>query len=53
MDELPNPETDKREVLYVCMMRTFRNGCIENFHFVLRRSDWLEQLREYAASNQQ
>ena len=30
----------------------FRNGCIENFHFALRRCDWLEQLREYAASNE-
>ena len=32
--------------------RIFRNGCIENFHFALQRSDWLDQLREYAASNE-
>ena len=31
----------------------FWNGCIENFHCPLQRCDWLEQLREYAASNQQ
>ena len=24
----------------------FRNNCIENFHFALQRSDWLEHLRE-------
>ena len=25
--------------------RIFRNGYIENFHFALQRSDWLEHLR--------
>ena len=30
--------------------RISRNGCIENCHFALQRCDWLEHLREYAAS---
>ena len=30
----------------------FRNGCTESLLFARRRSDWLEQLREYAASNE-
>ena len=32
--------------------RIFRNGCTENFRFVFQRCDWLDQLREYAASNE-
>ena len=32
--------------------RIFWNDCTENFHFVFRRCDWLEQLREYSASNE-
>ena len=32
--------------------RMYQNGCTENILFAFRRCDWLEQLREYAASDE-
>ena len=41
-----------RAASYRSTVSIFRNGCTENFHFALRRCDWLEQLSEYAANDE-